>query len=69
MLDQAFHDRLACKIQHFAEVIQQIQREKEILLITIDRKSCEKEKLKNQIYLCRELEKEYYSIFEDILHR
>jgi hypothetical protein len=62
-------DRLACKIQHFAELIQQIQNEKENLLLAMDRESCDKEKLKSQIYLCQELEKEYYDIFQDILYR
>jgi hypothetical protein len=35
----------------------------------MDRESCEKDILKNQIYLCQELEKEYYQIFDDILYK
>ncbi len=69
MHDQSQHNRLACKIQHFAELIQQIQKEKENLLMSIDCDSCEKDKLKTQIYLCQELSKEYYEIFDDILYR
>jgi hypothetical protein len=69
MSNQSQHDRLLCKIQHFANLMQNIQAEKENLLISIDRDSCEKDILKNQIYLCQELEKEYYQIFDDILYR
>ncbi len=69
MSDQASHDRQIAKIQHFAEVLNQILKEKEILLLTIDRESCEKERLKDQILLCHEMLKEYYQIFDDILYR
>lgn len=69
MSDQSRHDRLIAKLQHFANLMQSIQAEKENLLMSIDRESCEKEKLKIQIYLCQQLEKEYYEIFQDILYR
>jgi hypothetical protein len=69
MSDQLNHDKTIAKIQHFAEVLNQTQRDKESLLITIDRESCEKERLKDQILLCHEMLKEYYQIFDDILYK
>lgn len=69
MIDSSSHDRLIAKLQHFANLIQTIQAEKENLLMSIDRESCEKDILKNQIFLCQELSKEYYEIFDDILYR
>jgi hypothetical protein len=69
MTDSSYNDRLAAKLQHFANLLQNIQAEKENLLLSMDRESCEKDILKNQIYLCQELEKEYYQIFDDILYK
>jgi hypothetical protein len=69
VIDQSQHDRLVAKLQHFSELMHQTLSEKENLLMSMDRESCEKEKLKIQIYLCQELSKEYYDIFKDILYR
>lgn len=69
MLDQLAHDRLVAKLQHFADMLSQTQLEKELLLLTIDRESCEKEKLRTQIFLCQQISKDYYEMFEDILYR
>lgn len=69
MMNQLTHDRLVAKLQHFADMLNQTQLEKESLLLTIDRESCEKETLKTQIFLCRQISKEYYEMFEDILYR
>jgi Trp operon repressor len=69
MIDLRSKDKIIAKIQHFAELIQQLQRDKENLLLTIDRENCEREKLKTQIFICHELLKEYHQIFDDILYR
>lgn len=69
MLTQLAHDRLVAKLQHFADMLNQTQSEKESLLFAIDRESCEKEKLRNQIFLCQQISKDYYTMFEDILYR
>lgn len=70
MIDQNIsHDRAIAKIQHFWEILKQQQRDKEAYLLTIDRDCDEKEKLKNQIFLLEELNREYYNLFYEIIYR
>jgi len=69
MLNFSHHDRLIAKLQHFAELLKQTQTEKEILLLTSSKENCQKERLMEAISVYEEILKEYYDIFEDILHR
>lgn len=68
-MNQLTHDRLVAKLQHFADLLNQTQIDKESRLLSIDRESCEKEKLKTEIFLCHQISNEYYEIFEDIIYR
>lgn len=69
MLNYSHHDRLIAKLQHFADLLYQAKVEKETLLITSHIEKCKKERLQEAIFVYEEMLKEYYNIFEDILHR
>jgi hypothetical protein len=69
VLNYTHHDRLIAKLQHFAELLKHTQAEKEILLVTNPIEDCQKERLKEAISVYEQISKEYYHIFEDILHR
>lgn len=69
MTEYQRHERLIAKIQHFAEWLKQSQIEREILLISTPGKNCQKEKIQESILVYEEMLKEYYDIFEDIVHR
>ena len=68
MNDNTSHDRIIAKLQHFADSLKQTQMEKESLLLTIQQDSCEKEKMKTQIFIYEKISKEYYDMFQDILY-
>ena len=69
MLNCVNHDRLIAKLQHFADLIYQSKIDKETLLVSSPTENCQKERLKEAIFVYEEILKEYYDIFEDILHR
>lgn len=70
MVDYDNHDQIIAKIQHFAELMQQCIKDKEMWLLTLPPEhDCEQEKVKEQILVLQEMLKEYYKIFDDILYR
>lgn len=69
MNEQIIHDRIIAKIQHYAEFLRHMQIDKEHTLLSNQSKTPENERIKSQLFVCQELLKEYYNIFDDILYR
>ncbi len=68
MLDLTHHDRLMCKLQYFADMLNQARLEKQALAIVVVDENLKKE-LKNEIFIYDEIISQYDQIFNDILHR
>lgn len=68
MSDNGNHDRILCKIQHFADMMVQRKLEKEALSIAIDDKSLKSE-IRSEILIYQQILDEYYEIFKEILSR
>lgn len=69
MQNCASRDQLIAKIQHFADALKACQIEKENLLIINPPENCQKEKAREAIFVYEEILKEYYSVFDSILHK
>lgn len=69
MIENSSHDQIIARVQHFGDMLKQIQLEKESLFLIFSEKSTEKEQMKEQIIICEEIAKHYYEIFKDILYR
>ena len=69
MQNYASRDQLIAKIQHFADSIKSYQIEKETLLIVTPPENCQREKFREAIFVYEEILKEYYTVFDSILHK
>lgn len=69
MPENARYERLIAKLQHFADGLNQLKIDAEFSLITTSSEICQRDKVKDSIFLYDKILKEYYDVFDEILDR